>query len=197
MDRVTEGRLLPAQWDVPALVVLLTFLVCYAWFIQEPDPMVRGPAWDWNVNSRLGLTFALVQEGRTSIDSFQQGVQRGIHLAALWSITFHPCRGLFLQSPILLLALPGFLRIPHTFWREGAVVLYSMAALLLLNAGYYMGWGGSSFGPRHLIPMLPFLAIPLVFYNRGRLMAGLLWGLSIVQMLLMLTAVTAHFMRSA
>jgi hypothetical protein len=32
----------------------------------------------------------------------------------------------------------------------------------LLNAGYYMWDGGAAFGPRHCVPMLPFLALGLV-----------------------------------
>jgi hypothetical protein len=51
------------------LVFLLLFLA-YAYFYQDPG---------YNGNSRLGLTFALVQEGRLTIDSFheREGTETG------------------------------------------------------------------------------------------------------------------------
>jgi hypothetical protein len=37
-----------------------------------------------------------------------------------------------------------------------------VAYFVLLNSSYYMWWGGASAGPRHVLPMVPFLALPLV-----------------------------------
>ena len=31
--------------------------------------------------------------------------------------------------------------------------------MLLANAGYYMWWGGAATGPRHLVAVIPFLAV--------------------------------------
>ena len=40
-------------------------------------------------------------------------------------------------------------------------------AFLTYNAGYYLPFGGGSLGPRFLIPLLPFLAVPLsIAYRR-------------------------------
>jgi hypothetical protein len=86
----------------------------------------------------------------------------------LFYLTFHPAEGLFWQSPVLLMAMVGF----FFLWRdkryrlEGIIVLIAFISYLLINAGYYEWWGGYSFGPRHLIPMLLFLAIPLVLVHR-------------------------------
>jgi hypothetical protein len=43
-----------------------------------------------------------------------------------------------------------------------------LLALLLLNASYYMWWGGAALGPRHLVPALPFLALGLPLVLPGR-----------------------------
>jgi hypothetical protein len=40
--------------------------------------------------------------------------------------------------------------------------------LLLLNAGYYMWWGGAASGPRHLIPGLAFLGAGIASAFRSR-----------------------------
>jgi len=86
----------------------------------------------------------------------------------LFYLTFHPAHGLFWQSPVLLMAMVGF----YFLWRdkryrlEAIIVMIAFFSYLLINSGYYMWWGGASFGPRHLIPMLLFLSIPLVLIPR-------------------------------
>jgi hypothetical protein len=86
-------------------------------------------------------------------------------LSVLVLITFHPYRGLFVHSPFLLAAMAGLVAmLIHP--RTRAIAVLSAAATacyLLFNSAYYMWWGGFSFGPRHLIPMLPLLAIPVLW----------------------------------
>lgn len=86
-------------------------------------------------------------------------------LDAAWGITFSPFRGLFLLAPWLLLALPGFV----VWWRahrlraEWWLALTATAAIFLFNAASSMWWGGFAVGPRYLLPMLPFLVLPIAF----------------------------------
>ncbi len=85
-------------------------------------------------------------------------------LDAAWGITFSPFRGLFLLSPWLLLAVPGFV----LWWREGRaraewwLSLALVALIFLFNASSSMWWGGFAVGPRYLLPMLPFFVLPIV-----------------------------------
>jgi hypothetical protein len=121
-----------------------------------------------------GNPFTLGYAHEAGDPAFARGMQRGLegvglpHLAALWGITFSPYRGLFVLSPFLLLALPGL----AAMWRRqrqrpaAALCACSVAAMLLVNSGYYMWYGGASLGPRHFGPALPFLVFPIAFAVR-------------------------------
>ena len=71
-------------------------------------------------------------------------------------------RGLITLTPVVaaaLFALPALARRGH---RREAILIGSLAiALLAYNSAYYLTFGGSTPVPRFLIPLLPFLALPL------------------------------------
>ena len=87
---------------------------------------------------------------------------------AIWGITFGLFRGLFVLSPLLLLAVPGFVLWHRSgehrpeFW----VALGSVLVMFLFNSSSIMWWGGFTVGPRYLLPMLPFMALPITFVFR-------------------------------
>ncbi len=80
-------------------------------------------------------------------------------LFGLFGLTVGPARGLIWYNPILLLAIPGSL----WFWRqERRLFLWCLALVGLFVAVYakwYMWHGGYSWGPRFLVPILPFLTL--------------------------------------
>jgi hypothetical protein len=88
----------------------------------------------------------------------------GIHTPrwhAIWLVLVGD-RGLFVDAPVLLLAVVGL----GILWRRGlraesAVCAVVTLAFLLLEFGYYDPYGGDSPGPRFFIPALPFLALGL------------------------------------
>lgn len=86
-------------------------------------------------------------------------------IQAIWGITFGVFRGLFFLSPFLLLSIPGFV----SWWRarayrvEFAAALWSVAIFFLFNGSSVMWWGGFGVGPRYLVPVLPFLVLPIIF----------------------------------
>lgn len=85
--------------------------------------------------------------------------------AVLLQILFGLHRGLLPLSPVLLLVPVGFLGL----WRQrdlrGLALTIGViaASALLINSSYFYWDGGSSTGPRHLVAMLPVLAVPLGF----------------------------------
>ncbi len=80
---------------------------------------------------------------------------------AFWGITFSEFRGLFFMSPFLIFAFPGF----YTLWKSGKfkneilMSLLIITGFILFNSSYYAWWGGWGIGPRHMVPMLPFLVV--------------------------------------
>jgi hypothetical protein len=85
---------------------------------------------------------------------------------AIFFLTMHPAMGLFWQSPVLIMALIGMWfmwRVPN-YRVEAIIAVTAFFSLLMLISGVYGDWwGGWTFGPRYLIPMLTFLCLPLVF----------------------------------
>ncbi len=110
-------------------------------------------------------------------------------LDALQMITFGEA-GLFVRSPFLLLAVPGF----WLWWRGGRnrreAVLCAGVGLgfLLYNAGYYLPMGGHTAGPRFLIPGLPFFALGLAGLPRRAWWIGGPLALASALLMLMITA---------
>ena len=87
----------------------------------------------------------------------------------LAELTLLPRRGLLLLNPIWLLAPIGLMLMARErrYRAETVLIAVTMTAMLIFNACYgdsvlYWGGGGST-GPRHLLPALPFLALPLAF----------------------------------
>ncbi len=101
-------------------------------------------------------------------------------------LTVHPVRGLFLQSPILLAGLIGLVPMAmNRRWRlEAAVIALSLLAMVALNAGFPVWWGGYSFAPQHLmIPVVMLLCVPIAFVPaRWHTVVAVLLAISIVQM---------------
>jgi hypothetical protein len=105
-------------------------------------------------------------------DPSSYGVQAP-SLYSLWQITFGTYRGIFLISPVLLLAIVGAFfmwrckDVRPEFWL--CVVVVVLYFLMDASRGVDQnGWsGGSSVASRHLAPMLPFMIIPIVFGFRS------------------------------
>jgi hypothetical protein len=72
-------------------------------------------------------------------------------------------------NPVLWLALPGLvIMLWKKEWRAEGVLITAMTAAYILFLSCYgtsiYDWAGASYlGPRHIIPLLPFLALPLYF----------------------------------
>ena len=98
-------------------------------------------------------------------------------------------RGLLYTAPVLLLAFVGLGRRAAGDLRarraEGPLAAAVVLFFLLATAGYYMWYGGSAFGPRMVIPALPFLCLglPFAFARPRPIVFGVLLAISVANML--------------
>jgi hypothetical protein len=122
---------------------------------------------------------------RTSLETAQNFTERGLLLGlfrtyptklALWGLTFSEYRGLFFVSPVLLLAFIGMWRMR----RRDLATIGAIFAIFLVMVASFNGWeGGSSFGPRHILPAIPLLVLPLAFLRVRWLLAPAMLSVAI------------------
>lgn len=94
-------------------------------------------------------------------------------LSGLYLDLFSPLRGVFLYCPVLVVGVVGC----YYFWQrrearsECILLVACFLAILLPYSMWYNAEGGEGFGPRFLIPAIPFLLLPAGFAieARGRL----------------------------
>lgn len=110
--------------------------------------------------------------------------------SAFWGITFSSYRGIFYQSPVLLLALPGFYFLCRCKkWRlEFFLSLMIILGFVFFNSGYAYWDGVGSVGARFLIPAIPFLVLPLTRSIKKWPLAVISLGLISFVAMLLITA---------
>jgi hypothetical protein len=108
------------------------------------------------------------------------------HLAALWGLCFGRLRGLFYIAPVALPLAVGLVARARAGDRTALAAALGFTSLLLVNASYYMWWGGAAAGPRHLVPVLGCLAlgVPWLCERRWlRRLSAVLGAISVANML--------------
>jgi hypothetical protein len=131
-----------------------------------------------------------VHLGYASEEGFEQ-LKQGLFGITFptWSrlseILFGSYRGLLPIAPLVAVTPIGLVAIGRAPRRRGAMFVAGAigAFYVLLNASYFYWEGGWAYGPRQLMPGLPFLALGLAplwdtWRRAGRavLMAGWMWG---------------------
>ncbi len=79
-----------------------------------------------------------------------------------------PAKGLLFFSPLVFLAAPGWVGV----WGRGREValaaLGTVLGTLLVYGGYGAWYGGLTWGPRFMVPLLPLLCLPVAALADGR-----------------------------
>jgi len=80
----------------------------------------------------------------------------------LYGLTLSPGKGLLWYTPLFFASLAAW----PAFFRRHRIEALLAAAVVVVNilfyAPWYLWWGGHSWGPRFLVTVLPFAALPLV-----------------------------------
>jgi len=78
-------------------------------------------------------------------------------------LLLYPYRGLLFYSPILLASLIGLFFMFKKYRTETILIILGLILLLLMISMRKTWWGGYGFGNRYLLPIVPFLMLPLAF----------------------------------
>lgn len=149
---VSEAAIERAQWFVLPLVVMLGIMMATNQ-LRYADPFVLQP-----VATDIGFTANVIP--------------------GLFGYLFSPGRSIFLYSPPTLLGLYFFRRF-YRHHRDEAVLFGAIALIYLLLYASFTNWpGGWSWGPRFLVPVVPFLIIPMAYAFEDRRLAAVAWGLA-------------------
>jgi 4-amino-4-deoxy-L-arabinose transferase-like glycosyltransferase len=115
----------------------------------------------------------------------------------LYGLTLSPGKGLLWYTPLFFASLAAW----PAFFRRHRSEAFLAAAVVVVNilfyAPWYLWWGGHSWGPRFLVTVLPFAALPLVealeATIRSRLAAVGLAALAVVSVAVQFLGVAVNF----
>ena len=79
----------------------------------------------------------------------------------LWGLLLSPGKSLFLYSPVILLGLFSFRRFLDTRKNEALLFLGIILAFIVPHASWWAWSGDRSWGPRFLLPIIPYFIFPL------------------------------------
>ncbi|MEA1926886.1 MAG: hypothetical protein U9N73_01665 [Candidatus Auribacterota bacterium] len=143
---------------------------CFGSVISFPYYYVTDPVCALEHSQGLsGITFPL-----SPGEFFRQ-------LSALIQLLFSPFRGLFFYSPFLLFGVAGIVKmIRDPKWSREGWLFGSMAVVYFLFFSAFVNWeGGWSMGPRHLVPLLPFLVTAAVYLMGSGTGKTMIWVLAV------------------
>ncbi|MCX5800925.1 MAG: hypothetical protein NTX17_06015 [Candidatus Eisenbacteria bacterium] len=125
----------------------------------------------WYNHARFGSVFESGYNAETTRAGFGTPL-----LVGVYGQLFSSGKSIFLYAPVLVLAWSGFSVFRRKFGAE-ALLFASIFVVNLLFYAKFISWAGDgSWGPRYLIPFVPFLLIPVGSLLSSETAGKLVWG---------------------
>lgn len=156
-----------------ALLPVILGMMAWAFYRRRGLPSVRALSL-----SSLGVvalaalaTLILSQRGYSVTELSARLVSDVFSRSGLtpwYGLLASPGKSVFVYSPVLLLGVFGWPRFHRRHgWMAASVLLASVSTLVLLRA-HGSWWGGLTWGPRFLVPLLPIALLPALELLPGR-----------------------------
>jgi hypothetical protein len=84
-------------------------------------------------------------------------------IPALVGFLFSKQRSIFLNFPLMIFALPGWLAFTRQHRFDAITALLFGGVLLVINSAFRNWHGDSCYGPRYLLPVAPILSLPFIY----------------------------------
>ncbi|MFH0777171.1 MAG: hypothetical protein V2A71_00935 [Candidatus Eisenbacteria bacterium] len=146
----------------------------------------------WYNHARFGNIFASGYGAEISREGFGTPL-----LVGIYGQLFSSGKSIFLYAPVLALSWSGFSLFRRKLGAE-ALLFVSIFVINLLFYSKFVSWAGDgSWGPRYLVPFVPFLLVPvgslLSSENVGRLLWSTFVFLAVVGLLVQIGGVSIYF----
>jgi hypothetical protein len=137
--------------------------------------IVTVTAYLW-IDPQAGRVF--LARGLRALRLFRTPWSGGIY--GILGVLLSPGRGLLVYFPLAWIAVPGLVRLVRERQPFGPLASGIVVTAVVFYGSYRGWWGGWTWGPRYLVPILPLVAVGAAFWasRRGRAGRTLFGGLA-------------------